>query len=321
MASVTGDALSEKVTAAITQVTRKTMPAVVRVRCTDGHGELNGTGFYIAPTGTICTLAEIVRNGANISVMHNGVERSASLLAIDSRSGVAFLKTEGDEMNSSFITARSTGIPTPMTPVLGIGFIRDEHATTSLGMITGTEIHDGDHYFCLPHLTANVPLGEGEGGSPILDLNGKLIGMVVAGSTQPPSCRIFPASALEKLINDLLRYGRLESGWLGIVVEQAAVPQGNSTARILSVEAGSPAESAGLQCGDMILSLAGHQISNPEQVPGITFYLTAGDVVSTSVLREGKIRNFDLSCIERPDLEPAGKIPDQKISPLGQPSK
>ncbi len=320
-ASSAGDSLSEKMTAAITSVTRKTMPTVVRVRCTDGHGELNGTGFYIGPTGTICTLAEIVRNGSNIMVMHNGLESPASLLAIDSRSGVAFLKTEGNEVNGSFITARSIATPPPMTPVVGIGFIRDEHAIPSLGMITGTEIRGGDHYYCLPHITATIPLGEGEGGSPILDLKGELIGMVVAGSTQPPSCRILPATALEKLNNDLLRYGRLESGWLGIVVEQAAVPQGTSTARIVSVEAGSPAESAGLKSGDMLVSLAGHQISNPEQVPGITFYLTAGDSVSTSVLRDGKVLKFDLHCIQRPDLEPAGQISDKKTPLLGQPTK
>ena len=315
----TGDLLSDQVADAITSITRKTIPAVVRVRCTDGHGELNGTGFYIDPTGTICTLAEIVRNGRNISVIHNGVERPASLLALDFKSGVAFLKTTGETGNSSFLSARSIPLPPPMTPVLGIGFIRDGQANPSLGMVTGLEVHDGDHYYCVPHLTAIVPLGDGEGGSPVLDLSGRLIGMVVTGSTQPPSCRIFPASALEKLNNDILRYGRLESGWVGIVVEQAAVPQGKSRARILSVEAGSPAETAGLMSGDMLISLGGHQISNPEEVPGIAFYLTAGDSVSASVLRDGKVCKLDLRCIKRPDMGASEQNPEKTIR-LGQPA-
>jgi len=308
------DSLSEKVATAIANVTRKNTPAIVRVRCIDGHGELNGTGFYIDPSGTICTLAEIVRGGRNISVLHNGVERPASLVAMDPRSGVAFLKTslEGDRGNGAFLSPHQVAAPPPLTPVLGIGFLRDERAIPSLGMITGSELHEGDHLYCIPHYTAIIPLGEGEAGSPVFDLAGRLLGMVVSGSTQPPGCRIFPATALEKLHHDILRFGRLESGWLGIVVEQAAVPQETSTARILSVEAGSPAENAGLKRGDMLLSLGGHQISNPEDVPAITFFLTAGDSVSVSVLRDGKVCKLELHCIERPDDGNSEQSADQK---------
>ena len=305
-----GGSLSAKVASSIRSVAKEKSGAIVRIRCQDAHGEVNGTGFYLDPNGTVCTLAEIVRDGSNITVLEDGKEYAATPRAVDPRSGVAFLKVgtaDGAEETGStlhpgrsFLPPRSLSNVPDLTPVLCIGVPRDEPPVVSLGMVTGTKSHEGENYFCVPLLTAAIPLREGEGGAPVLDLAGGLVGMVVNGNTDPGGCRILPAGAIEKLYRDLLRYGRMNPGWVGAVVEEAAVPQRNSRTRIASVEPGSPAESAGLLPGDMILAIGGRSISEPEEVLEASFYLREGETVPLSILRGGELRKVDLHCSAPP---------------------
>jgi serine protease Do len=169
-------------------------------------------------------------------------------------------------------------------------------------MITGSVTHEGDFYFCVPHLLAEIMLREGEGGSPILDLSGNLVGMVVHGTSKAGEFRILPSGAIEKLQRDFLRFGKFNPGWVGAVVEEAAVPQGASRTRIAAVQPDSPAETAGLRVGDMILSIAGRNIINPDEVLAASFYLSAGEQVGVTILRSGEVRKIQLLCSAPPSF-------------------
>lgn len=293
--------LNAQIASSIQAVSNEKIHAVVRIRSFDAHGEVDGTGFFIDPTGTVCTLAEVVRDGKDFAILQDGMEYPATLQATDSRSGVAFLKSSGTNSSSYFISpSPRSGIP-PLSPVIGIGFPRGGQPTSVLGMVTGTETHDGKFYYCVPHLVARIPLSEGEGGAPIFDLSGELLGMVVTGNTQEGISKILPSAAIEKLDHDLMSFGHLNPGWVGVVVDEVAVPQSNSRTRIVSVEAGSPAEKAGLRKGDLLLSIGDNSICYPEEVLGASFYLSAGDSITVDVLRNGETKRVTLHCISRPE--------------------
>jgi len=297
--------LSQRVASSIRSVAREKSGSLVRVRCRDQRGEVNGTGFQIDPTGTICTLAELVLPGGEITVSQGPGECPATPIAIDPRSGVAFLKVgaSGDGAmtpeGALFLPPTSLTNTPQFTPVVGMGLPRGEQAALSLGMITGTQAHEKNRYFCVPHLTAAIALSEGEAGSPVLDLSGNLVGMVMGGGSA--ACLILPSGAIEKLHHDILRYGRINPGWVGAVVEEAAVPEGNSRARVVSIEPGSPAETAGLRVGDMIVSLSGKAIREPEEILGASFYLRGGEKVRMNFVRGGESRTIDFRCAELPD--------------------
>lgn len=307
------DSLQQKVITGIRRIMREKNTAVVRVRCFDDHGEINGSGFYIDPTGTVCTLGDMVRNAREITIVRNGQAREARIEALDPRSGVAFLKSsnpsEAGEA-STFLTPHANPLPDPDAPVLGIGFPQDGRETAVLGMVTGIETHAGEEYFCVPQLTANLPLSAGEGGSPILDLSGELVGMVVAGEPQGGRCRILPARAIEKLHQDLLCYGHLNPGWVGAVVEETAVPDHGSRTRIASVGPGSPAEKAGLRAGDTVVSFGSCTVTTPGDVLTASFYMSAGEPLRIGVSREGQTRLIELRCAEKP-APPQGDSEDQ----------
>lgn len=295
------DPLSGRVSEAVRHLSAKHSGTVVRVRGRDLHGEINGTGFYIDPAGTVCTIAELVRDAQEIIVSRDGREFPARIAAIDPHSGVAFLKVQvpaDREGSASFLPPSPlTNVPA-LTPVIGIGVTRDDEASDSLGMITGAVNREGEHFLCVPHLTALLPLTEGEAGAPVLDLSGNLLGMVMNGTQS--DCRIIPSGALEKLHRDLLRYGKINPGWVGTVVEEAAVPKENSRTRVAGVEPASPAESSGIRRGDMLLSIAGRSIREPEEVLGASFYLSGGESIRIDILRGAEIRSIDLKCAEYP---------------------
>lgn len=302
------DSLTAKVASSIGAVTKEKSPAVLRVRSLDSHGEINGTGFMIDPSGTICTLAEIVRNARSITVIGSGWEAPARLEAVDERSGIAFLKMAEEKAAAGgghFIAPRPVTDAAPMTPVLGLGIPREGIILTSLGLITGRESHVGERYFCVSHLTARIPLAEGEGGSPVLDLTGGLIGMVMSGNSRSASCSIIPSAAIEKLHRDLIRYGRPNPGWVGAVIDECAVPVADSKARVGGVLQGSPAELAGIRAGDIILSLGDRRITAPEDVLEASFFLEAGQSLRITVARSGENKTFTVNCTAIPDRETA----------------
>lgn len=320
-AATDNGSLSAKVASGIVRISREKLPAVVRVRCQDSHGEINGTGFYLDPTGTVCTLAEIVRDGSNITVQQGERELPATLLAIDARSGTALLKTRATNDGVVFLTPVPRDTPSPRTPVVGIGYTRADQAQTVLGMITGSESHEGERFFCLPHLMASMPLREGEGGSPVMDLSGNLLGMVAAGNPQSDTCAILPAAAIQKLHGDTIRYGAPNPGWLGVVVEEAAVPVHHSRTRVSSVIPGSPAEAAGVRRGDTVLSLDSRTIRDPEEVLEASFFLTAGDPVRMQIVRGGETRTLTLRSTTPPGVTPPSPGNAGELSSLGTPQR
>ena len=303
--------LSSKAASAISSASIQRTGAVVRVRGSDARGELNGTGFFVGPTGTICTVADLVKGSDSIVIEKGGKEYPCKILAIDEGSGAAFIKliAEMPHSGENFLSPRATPTPQPFTPAIAIGCPREGYPSISLGMITGTKSHEGDCFFRVPQHMAKIPLTEGEAGSPVFDLDGHLIGMVLAGNSQVGDCRILPSGALEKLHMDLLRFGQLKQGWVGAVVEEAAVPEGSSSTRIASVEPGSPAEAAGLQSGDMILVLGTRRITQPDTLLEASFYLTAGERVPVTIWRGGKISHVTIHCVTPPEVKDHSTTP------------
>jgi len=294
--------LSSMATSAISSASIQSRRAVVRVRGSDTRGEVNGTGFFVDPAGTICTVADLVKGSDSIVIVKDGKEYPCNALAIDEGSGAAFLKLIGEMPHSGedFFSPRALPTPSPFTPALAIGCPREKDTSISVGMITGTKSHEGDFFFRLPQHIAKISLTEGEAGAPVLDLDGHLIGMVLSGNSLAGDCRILPAGAIEKLHTDLLRFGKINQGWVGALVEELAVPEGNSSTRIASVEPGSPAESAGLKSGDIILALGSRPITQPDQLLEASFYLTAGESIPMTIWRSGKINHVDIHCVPPP---------------------
>jgi serine protease Do len=288
--------IGNRVAEAVTSIARDRTPCLVQIRSRDMAGEITGTGFLIDPTGTVCTLTSFLR-GDDLTVIQGGKEYPATVAAVDSRTGIAFLKTAAG--GGSFLQPPAA-IPLPEgAPVIGLGAAW-KPAEPELGIIRGRLALEGETYHPVPLLVASLP--GAVPGSPVLDLGGNLAGIVTSATRDDVTVRILPSSALAKLLDDLMRFGRPMPGWIGAVVEEAAVPEGGSRTRIAAVEPGSPAERAGISAGDGLVAVGGKKIRLPQDVLETSFYLSAGEQVRLTLSRGGVIRNVTLKCAPFPEI-------------------
>jgi serine protease Do len=140
----------------------------------------------------------------------------------------------------------------------------------------------------------------GFGGAPVLNFKGEVVGIVVAGIEGNEGCYILPINAAEKTRSDFARFGELKPGWVGISVEAIDDNSLPSTARVSALQPSAPASQAGVKEGDILLSVGDIAIRAPEDILDASFYLTAEDETTVTVLRGGKEQKFTFRAAESP---------------------
>ncbi len=286
---------AERLCSEIQRVVEKTQAAVVRVQANDQLGVRLGSGFFIDPAGMVYTHAGVVLNAQEVTVIFNDRPLPAKVVAIDERSGIALLKTD---CISPFIPIGNSENVAIATPVIAIGFPEDRPSSASIGMIAGRDRQYMGKYFSTTHLRANMAVSRGEGGAPVLNLNGEAIGIVMARINDSGSCHILPIRAAEKVRQDLVRYGEMRHGWVGVEVEDMPEPVNGSTAKITTLSALANAMPDGLQPGDMVNAIGVTMVTSSEDVIDASYFLTAGEVARVQITRRGQ--QMSVSVIPNP---------------------
>ncbi|HEY5792329.1 MAG TPA: S1C family serine protease [Chthoniobacterales bacterium] len=275
------DAISSKVR----QLFEEKKSAVVQVEAEDTRGTIRGTGFYIDAMGTLFTLAAMADGTENVSVIAGGKKIPAKVLACDTRSGIALLQTAGC---SAFIVPGDSSQLAIASPVVMIGYPLDLDLSPGFGLISGFDRKFADVYFSTTHLRVNVPVMRGQGGSPILNMDGQVVGIVISSVDNGATCYVLPINAAEKILSDYARFGEARHGWVGVKVDPAGEPVQGSSAVIGELDPETPASKSGLKKGDVLLRVGDIEIHKPEDVLDASFFLTAGDTTEIQVLRDGK---------------------------------
>ena len=296
----------------VRSIFEKCQPAVVKIEASDAHGCLSGTGFFIDPNGTLYTSYSVGGESQEIFVTFGAARLPATRLVSDRRSGVAILRIEAETPFLAFGKSHDLGVA---SPVMTVGFPLDLPASPSFGMVGGFTIKYLGRYFATSHIRANLPVQRGQGGAPLLNLHGEVVGMLISSLDQGSGSFALPIEAAEKVRRDFIRFHEVRRGWLGIEVTELEQPVENSTALVKEVLPDSPALKAGVQPGDVLLKVGDHAIANPEDVLDASFFLTAEDSTSVVVFRGGQHVEFAIQSIDHPEET----SPLQRIAPAFTP--
>lgn len=264
--------------------------AVVKIEATDQHGELSGTGFFIDPTGTLYTAYSVGGEADNITVEFKGRKYPARQLMADLRSGVAMLKVD---LASPVLPIGNSEQLEIATPVVAIGYPLDLAETPSFGMIAGFDRKCFGGYFPTKHLRVNLPPQRGEGGAPLLNLKGEVVGILLY-TFENNSCYALPIEAAEKIRNDFVRFGEARYGRIGAKVREASSAVEGSRAETTEIVKDTPAAESGMKPGDVVLQIGRTKVHEPEDILDASFYLTAGDVVPITVMRGQEKLTFNV---------------------------
>ncbi len=292
----TTGSVADNISAEVRKIFAERKDAVVRVRARDGLGIRFGSGFFVDPGGTIFTHAGIVLKADEVTVIHEGRELPARVLVADLRSGIAILKVEA---NSPFIPVGDSTAVALASPVLMLGFPEDMDLCPNFGFVAGFDRQYLGQYFSTTHIRANLPVQRGQGGAPVLNMKGEAVGVLVGRIEGGSACHILPIRAAEKVRLDLVRFGELRPGWVGVEVEDGAA-SGGSTARVHELDPSTPAAQSGLAPGDTILRIGKTPVTTSEDVLDAAYFLTAGDAAEIEVMRGTEQLKFTV----KPELHP-----------------
>jgi serine protease Do len=275
----------------VKEIFEKSGKAVVKIRGTDQHGDLSGTGFFIDPAGTIYTAYSVGGDTDNLTVEFDGKNYPARLMMADLRSGIAILKAD---IATPVLPIGKSETMEVATPVMAIGYPLDLPSTPSFGMVAGFDRKFLDRYFSTTHVRVNLPTQRGEAGAPLLNFKGEVVGILVAQIENGSACYALPIDAAEKIRNDFIRFGEARHGWIGINVAPAEKPVDGSTAEMTEIMKDTPAYGSGIKQGDILLEVGKMKVHQPEDVIDASFFITAGDTVPITVLRGSEKMTFEI---------------------------
>lgn len=284
------------------------------------------TGFFVSRLGHILTTRSVVYEATQIWIEHDRVAYPSHILGEDRRNNVALLKAEIIPSDFSFIRLDDSDAQPPIASmVIGISLPLEFNPTPSFGLVTGYESSIYRVAFQTTHLRTNIFFGLGEGGTPVLDLNGRLVGMNVLTLLDIPSSYILPTRALFRIRDDLMFAGEVLYSWFGIEGRETTEIIRGSRVVVDEVVPGGPAEEVGLIAGDRLLEIGEFEIHTPSDVRNARFFARVGRYIRMKVLRDSEERVFSLKVakippeelIKKSDSEPVEKeTPEDPETPV-----
>ncbi|HUB68062.1 MAG TPA: S1C family serine protease [Candidatus Methylacidiphilales bacterium] len=301
-------------------------PSVVKVHSGDKFISA-GTGFFIDDRGTVLTSSNVIGDNTNARVVVNGVELDAKILGNDPRSGLAMLRVSYDE-SPSLPLGHSGDLRTGNNVVV-VGYPMSFPVAFSEGQICGFDIsfivppkNDGTgkgsvatvERFATTHIHANASISPGQVGSPLLNEQGEVIGIVATSPDSGQTIYALPVEAMQKIIADFNQYGRARHGWVGVNVVQG--PDSNHdgrTVRVVQAVPGTPASKSGIRPGDTVMRIDEREIYRPADVLDASFFSHVGGSMTVVVRRDQDLFSYNFPVIERPST-PAPSVPGAPAS-------
>ena len=270
-----------------------------------------GSGFVWSSDGIVVTNNHVVEGASRITVNFNdGSQLPARVLGVDPDSDLAVLRVDGKNFTAAPIGTSSDLMIGESVVAVGNPFGLSGTVTTGVVSALGRSVPSetqGRTY--TDFIQTDASINPGNSGGPLLNIEGKVIGINVAIYAQAQGIGFaIPVDRAKKVIQDLLRFGEVHAAWIGAVTAtltpEEARRLGHDTQRgavVVRVFDGSPADRAGLEPGDIITAVAGKAVDSREAFSTYTSTLASGQPVSITVDRDGSSRNIQL----RPSDPPA----------------
>ncbi|MBI3542556.1 MAG: trypsin-like peptidase domain-containing protein [Deltaproteobacteria bacterium] len=148
------------------------------------------------------------------------------------------------------------------------------------------------------YLQVDAPINPGNSGGPLVNLAGEVVGINNAIDARGPGIGFaIPIDAVKAVLPQLKKSGKVERGYLGIGL--AARPA-DGAPMVAEVMPGAPAAEAGLKPRDVIVSLDGARVRNPDELVAVVTRTPVGQRLKAEVERDGKTRTIELRVARRP---------------------
>jgi serine protease Do len=283
-----------------------------------------GSGFVIDRTGYILTNRHVIEGADQIFVSFpDGKRHEAKVIGQDARTDVALIKIDGTDLTTLPLGDSDKLEPGEWVMAVGnpfglgrnsvtVGVVSYKGERSQLQLQRGTNIE---------LIQTDASINPGNSGGPLLNTRGEVVGintMIVTGGASASAGVGFsvPINVAKEILPQLREKGKVTRGWMGVriqaVTEDLAGTYGLKDARgayVSSIEPGSPAEKAGLQPEDVVLSVDGRAIQDSGDLSRYVAGKPPGATVKLELLRGKERRTIDVTL---------GTFPDEPSRSAGQ---
>ena len=273
-----------------------------------------GSGFIIDENGFIVTNHHVIKDADSILVkLKDGKEYEAEIIGMDPSTDLALIKIESETALPFLQLGDSDKIEVgEWVMAIGNPFGLDHTVTAGIVSAKGRFIGAGQYD---DFLQTDASINPGNSGGPLLDMDGMVVGIntaIVAGGDGIGFA--IPASMAKNIIRQLRESGTVVRGWLGVGIQDLdgdlkdyyGIDQG---VLVTSVFPGHPAEEAGIQANDIILSVNGEKVGTARSLSRIVSGLGVGENAAIEIFRDGEIQTIDVTIGKRDDDPLAAATP------------
>ena len=281
-----------------------------------------GSGFILTADGFVMTNAHVVEGADEVIVtLTDKREFKAKIVGADKRTDVAVVKIE------------ATGLPAVKVGdlnrlrvgewVMAIGSPFGLENTVTAGIVSAKQRDTGDY---LPFIQTDVAINPGNSGGPLINMRGEVVGINSqiysrSGGFMGISFAI-PMDEAIRVSEQLRASGRVTRGRIGVQIGQVTKDVAESIglgkaqgALVTGVEAGSPADKAGVEAGDIITRFDGKPIEKVADLPRLVGNTKPGTKSAMTVFRRGASRDLGITIAEIEPDKPAAKAAEREEKP------
>jgi serine protease Do len=309
---------------------KSVIPGVVHIRTSYGPGEFSfnplqsyfespvrssGSGVIITDDGYVVTNHHVIDEASNVEVVMNNNQRFyAKVIGTDPNTDLALLKIKG--RNLPFLKYGNSDAVSPGEWVLAVGNPFDLNSTVTAGIVSAKArniniLRERNNLQVEAFIQTDAAVNPGNSGGALVNVRGELIGINSAIATSSGSYQGYsfaiPVSLVKKVIDDLLEFGQVQRGLLGIQITDVTAEIAdrlelnvNQGVLVNRVNEGSAAAHSGLITGDVIIGIDKHLVSSVSELQEWVARNRPGAEIEVSYLRDGqqhdvkaRLRNYE----------------------------
>jgi len=278
-----------------------------------------GSGFFISADGYAVTNFHVVEKADNVEVTaDDGRVFTAKVIGVDQRSDLALIKVDGAG-KLPFVAFAETS-PRVGDWVIAVGNPFGLGGTVTAGIVSarGRDIGAGPYD---DFIQIDAAVNRGNSGGPAFDIDGKVIGVNTA-IVSPTGGSVgiafaIPADTVKAVVAQLKDQGKVTRGWIGVHIQEVTPDLADNLglkqtrgALVAEPQAGAPAAKAGIEAGDVIVSINGKEARDSREVARTISNLTPGTSAAIGVVRKGQEKTFNIVLGNLPDQREANAGPE-----------
>ncbi len=269
-----------------------------------------GSGFIISADGFVITNSHVVANTDEIIVrLSDRREFIAEIVGTDKRSDIALLKVDGNDLPVVKLGSSSDLKVGEWVLAIGSPFGFDYSVTQGIVSAIGRSLPNENY---IPFIQTDVAINPGNSGGPLFNLDGEVIGVNSqiysrTGGFMGLSFAV-PVDVVVNVYSQIRETGSVTRGWLGVLIQDVTrelaesfnmdKPHGALVAKVLT---DSPAQVAGVEVGDIIVSYDGTEIAFSSDLPPLVGNSKINTKVPVEIIREGKRKHLKVLIATLPE--------------------